>query len=101
MPDSNQSIDQLKKRFEELSLQKVKYETQRDAAASELSDLKQQALELYGSDDVKQLEKMLAEMKTENEAKRSEYQASLDKIDANLRSVQESFEAAQSQENEV
>ena len=98
MPDSNQTMDQLKKRFEELSLKKVKYETQRDSAASELADLKQQALELYGSDDVKQLEKMLSEMKTENEKKRSEYQASLDKIDENLQSVQESFDAAQETE---
>jgi len=98
MPDSNQTMDQLKKRFEELSLMKVKYETQRDSAAGELADLKQQALEVYGSDDVKQLEKMLAEMKTENEKKRSEYQASLDKIDANLRDVQESFDTAQETE---
>ena len=98
MPDSNQTMDQLKKRFEELSLMKVKYETQRDSAASELADLKDQALELYGSDDVKQLEKMLSEMKIENEKKRSEYQASLDKIDANLQSVQESFDAAQETE---
>ncbi len=98
MPDSNQTIEQLKKRFEELSLQKVKYETQRDAAASELADLKQQALELYGSDDVAQLEKMLSEMKTDNEKKRSEYQASLDEIDSNLQAVQESFNAAQETE---
>ena len=98
MPDSNQNMDQLKKRFEELSLMKVKYETQRDSAACELADLKEQALDLYGSDDVKQLEKMLAEMKAENEKKRSEYQASLDKIDANLRNVQESFDAAQEAE---
>lgn len=98
MPDSNQTMDQLKKRFEELSLMKVKYETQRDSAAGELADLKAQALELYGSDDVKQLEKMLSEMKAENEKKRSEYQASLDKIDANLQDVQESFDAAQETE---
>ena len=52
MSNSNQSIEQLKKRFEELSLKKVKFETQRDAAASELADLKKQALGLYGSDDV-------------------------------------------------
>ena len=98
MSNSNQSMEQLKQRFEELSLKKVKYETQRDAAASELADLKRQALELYGSDDVKQLEKTLAEMKTENEKQRSEYQASLDQIDANLKSVQESYEASQDAE---
>ena len=98
MSNSNQSMEQLKKRFEELSLKKVKYETQRDAAASELADLKRQALELYGSDDVKQLEKTLAEMKTENEKQRSEYQASLDQIDANLKSVQDSYEASQDAE---
>ena len=98
MPDSKQTMDQLKKRFEELSLMKVKYETQRDSAASELADLKEQALELYGSDDVKELEKKLSEMKAENEKKRSEYQASLAKIDANLQNVQESFDAAQETE---
>lgn len=98
MSDSNQSMEQLKKRFEELSLMKVKYETQRDTAANELADLKQQASELYGSDDVQQLEKMLTEMKAENEKQRSEYQASLDQIDANLKSVQESFESSQEAE---
>lgn len=47
---------------------------------------------------MKQLEKTLAEMKTENEKQRSEYQASLDQIDANLKSVQESYEASQDAE---
>jgi phage shock protein A len=91
-----QSIDQLRQRYESFMAEKVKYETQRDAAANELSKLKKQAMELYGSDDVGKLEKMLASMKAENEQRTREYQASLDAIDKNLKEVRASFEGSES-----
>ncbi|MEL7500528.1 MAG: hypothetical protein AAFN77_23250 [Planctomycetota bacterium] len=89
---SKQSIEELQQRYDEFKAQKVKFETQRDAAIEELDNLKQQARELYGSDDIEALEKMLKEMKAENEKKRSQYQASLDEIDSKLQAVQAEFE---------
>lgn len=90
--DAKQSIEELQKRFDQFKSQKVKFETQRDAALEELENLKQQARELYDSDDVETLEAMLKKMKTENESKRSEYQRSLDVIDEKLAAVQAEFE---------
>ena len=95
MPDKNegasQTIDELQKRYQALSDQKIKVETQREHALGQLDKLKAQAKELYGSDDVGQLKKILDEMKSSNEEKRSQYQASLDSIDADLAAINETF----------
>ena len=63
---ASQTIDQWKERYQCLSEQKIKVETQREHALAQLDELKAQAKELYGSDDVKELKKILAEMKTSN-----------------------------------
>lgn len=94
-----QSIAELQKRYESFMAEKVKYETQRDSAASELAKLKKQAMDQYGSDDVGKLEKMLDDMKVENEKRTREYQASLDEIDTNLKNVRSSFEASDAKES--
>ena len=95
MPEKNegasQTIDELQKRYQALSDQKIKVETQREHALEQLDKLKAQAKELYGSDDVGQLKKVLDEMKLSNEEKRSQYQASLDSIDADLAAINEKF----------
>lgn len=91
MSKAKQTIEQLQQRYDDFKSQKVKFETQRDAALEELENLKQEARDTYGSDDVAQLEKILQQMKAENEAKRSEYQQLLDGIDAKLAEVQAEF----------
>ena len=92
--DSKQSIEVLQKRHQAFQAEKVRFETQRDTALEELDALKKQARELYGSDDVAELESMLTKMKAENEQKRSQYQAALDEIDKTLKAVQDEFAAA-------
>lgn len=94
-----QSIAELQKRYESFMAEKVKYETQRDSAADELAKLKKQAMDQYGSDDIGKLEQMLADMKAENEKRTREYQASLDKIDQNLKDVRDSFAESQNEQN--
>ncbi len=87
--DTSQTIEQLQRRYQGLSEQKIKVETQRDTALNQLEDLKSQAKDLYGSDDVEELKKILETMKSSNEEKRSQYQESLDGIDAELAAVDE------------
>lgn len=91
----NQTIEELQARFKEFSDQRIKIETQREAAVEKLEELKAKARDAYGSDDVKQLEKMLKEMKAANESKRQEYQDSLDKIEKELGEINERFAAVQ------
>ncbi|MFK7768951.1 MAG: hypothetical protein AB8B55_17145 [Mariniblastus sp.] len=86
-----QTIEQLQSRFQKFSEQKIKIETQRDHALEQLDDLKSQAKELYGSDDVEQLKSILQEMKNSNEEKRAKYQEALDAIDEDLAAIDEKF----------
>lgn len=87
----SQSIEELQKRFQGLNEQKIKVETQREHALAQLNDLKAQAKEIYGSDNVDELKQILDQMKASNEEKRSQYQASLDSIDADLSAIDEKF----------
>ncbi|MFT5302358.1 MAG: hypothetical protein ACI87E_000622 [Mariniblastus sp.] len=88
---TSQTIEELQTRYQGLAEQKIKVETQRDSALKQLDELKIQARELFGSDDVGQLREKLKEMKESNELKRREYQQSLDKIDQDLAAVNEKF----------
>jgi len=87
----NQSIEQLQERYQALQERKIKAEAQRDSAKDRLEELKEQAREKYGTDDIEELKTKLEQMKAENEKKRAKYQADLDKIDEGLRQVESKF----------
>jgi predicted transcriptional regulator len=86
-----QTIEQLQRRYQDLNTKKIQAETQRDGAAKRLAELKAQALEKYGTDDVGRLKERLTEIITENAAKRAKYQEDLDKIDQGLAAVEARF----------
>ena len=88
---ASQTIEELQTRFDGLNKQKIKVETQREHALEQLEELKSQAKELYGSDDVEQLNSTLKNLKKKNEKMRSEYQSSLDQIDSELVEINEKF----------
>lgn len=79
-----QSIEELQRRYQHLQQERVRAEANRDNAQKQLADLKAEARETYGTDDIEELRAKLAGMKTENEKKRAEYQAHLEKIEADL-----------------
>ena len=78
-------------RYEGLNEQKIKVSAQREHALQRLEELKTQAKQQYGSDDIEQLALKLKEMKSRNEEMRSQYQSSLDKIDQDLAAIDEKF----------
>src|ERR1041385_3231818 len=86
-----QSIEQLQQRYQGLNKKKIQAETQRDTAKSRLEELKAQARDKFGTDDVSQLQKKLDDMVADNERKRSQYQNDLDNIEANLAGVEAKF----------
>lgn len=88
---NSQTIEQLRDRYEELNSKRIVFQTKRDSALEQLNELKASALKQYGTDDVDQLQKKLEELKSENEAQRKKYQASLDEIDAQLEGIEEEF----------
>jgi chromosome segregation ATPase len=85
------SIEDLKQQYERLKTKQTQAETRRDSAKENLEALRAEARKNYGTDDVAELRKKLAEMTQENERKRAEYQAALAKIEADLQKVEADF----------
>ncbi|MCC5876762.1 MAG: hypothetical protein JJU11_11135 [Candidatus Sumerlaeia bacterium] len=84
MSNNKQDIEELRERFETLREQRTTAQADLRNVEEQLAKLKAQALEKYGTDDLGELRKKLDEMRTENERKRTEYQAHLDGIDKQL-----------------
>jgi hypothetical protein len=89
-----QSIEDLKKRHAGLHEKKITAQADLNNAKKELSNLKKAAREQFGTDDLDELRAKLKQMKEGNERKRSEYQAHLEKIEADLAAVDQKFSQA-------
>lgn len=89
-----QSIEQLTERYNSLNTKKIQAETNLKNAEKQLAELKKEARKQYDTDDLDDLKKMLEKMETENEQKRADYQASLDKIEGDLEKVEETYAVA-------
>ena len=90
-----QSIEELRKRYDDLNTKKITAEANHKNAQKQLDDLKAAAKAQWNTDNLDELRKKLKEMEDENERKRSEYQGQLDKIEADLKDVDEKFSQAQ------
>jgi len=86
-----QPIEQLQKRYQDLNRRKIQAETQRDSAKTRVDELRAQAREKYGTDDVAALEAKLTEIIGENARKRAKYQEDLDRIEQSLAEVEAKF----------
>lgn len=95
-----QTIETLKKRHDELSKERTRAETNLENARGRLEDLKKEASEKYGTDDLAQLNSQLAAMKEENERKRSHYQRDLDAIEAALAQIEREYQQNPSERGE-
>jgi len=87
-----QTIEDLRNRYDALSTERVRLQTQKERAETDLSKIKQQARDEFGTDDLDKLQSMLSEMKLKNEAEKSEYQKRLDEIELKLLKIDQSFE---------
>lgn len=86
-----QSIEELRKRYDDLNTKKITAEANHKNAQKQLDDLKAAAKAQWNTDNLDELRKKLKEMEEENERKRSEYQGQLDKIEADLKDVDQKF----------
>lgn len=88
-----QPIEQLQKRYGDLHRKQIEAARDLDNAEKRLDELKREARDKFKTDDVGELQKMLAQMREENEAKRAQYQAHLDQIETELAAVEQKFAA--------
>ena len=84
-------IEQLRKKHKELERQKTTAEANLKTATDQLEALKEEARQKYGTDDLDQLRRRLAEMKESNEKKRADYQNHLEEIEVRLAQVEKEF----------
>jgi hypothetical protein len=89
-----QTIEDLKKRYSVLHEKKITAQADLNNAKKDLANLKKSAREQFGTDDLDELRAKLKQMKEDNERKRSEYQAHLEKIEAELTEVDRKFAEA-------
>ena len=75
LKNSAQSIDELRKRYEQLREEQITAVAYHETARMQLEDLKDEARRLYGTDELDKLRAKLREIEEANERKRSEYQA--------------------------
>jgi len=92
--DGRQSIEELRERYASLHERRIEAKTNLENARKRLEELKEQARQEYGTDDLEELKVKLREMEDENERKRSEYQQSLDRIEADLQAVEDRYRGA-------
>jgi hypothetical protein len=83
-----QDIGRLQERYQLLLKHKTQAETALEIARKDVQELKAQARAEWGTDDLAALKAKLEEIRAENLRKRAEYQASLDRIEADLREVE-------------
>jgi hypothetical protein len=94
-PDTQQTIETLQERYQQLNKRKIQAETSLELARQQLETLKKEARDKFGTDDVAELRAKLDAMKADNERKRQQYQAALDKIETDLAEVETNFAATE------
>lgn len=92
-------IEKLRERHKTLEKDKITAEANLETSKNAFENLKRQARESYGTDDLEKLRKMLEEMKHKNEQKRIDYQKHLDEIEDRLAEVERQHTGAAKQES--
>ena len=95
MTESTQDIEQLRRRFDDLNQKRIRTDANLQNARKRLEELQQRAREEFGTDNLEELQTKLAEMKIENEKRRVDYQASLDRIEQELAKIESDYTEAQ------
>ncbi|QDT43273.1 hypothetical protein Pan241w_33730 [Gimesia alba] len=81
-------IESLTEQFQKLNKRKIESERDLVNAEKNLNELKQQAQDEYGTDQLNELQEKLKQIKAENERKRAEYHQTLEKIEADLAKIE-------------
>ena len=96
--NGQQSIEELQERYARLHTKKIQADTNLLHARNQLEQLRKEAREKYGTDDLAELRKKLGQMQSENEAARAGYQQELERIEADLAAVEQKFAETKSPE---
>ena len=91
MPTNPQSLEQLKERHRSLENQQIEAKANQKNAEKRLAELKQEAIEKFGTGDLAELQRKLEDMKASNQQKLTKYESDLEKIELQLETIDEKF----------
>jgi hypothetical protein len=86
-----ETIETLRHRHAKLNERKITAAADLKNAEEQLSRLKQEAREQFGTDDLAQLQRQLESLNAENERQRAEYQLHLEHIETQLAEAEKNF----------
>ena len=86
-------IEELAKRYQQLSNAQVRAQTNLENAEKHLAELEADAKKQFGSSDVEDLKQQLNEIETENQKRKLEYEKHLVSIESKLAEVENSEQA--------
>lgn len=93
-PGAVPEIEVLTEQFQKLNKRKIESERDLVNAEQNLNELKQQARDEYGTDELDALKEKLEQMKAENSRKRAEYHQSLTQIEVELKKIETEHHAS-------
>ena len=93
--EQEKDFAELKQRFDSLSHEQTRIKAQQETVQNQLDEVKRQAREQFGTDDLDELKSRLKSMQSENEKQRVKYRSQLDKIEKQLADVETEFAASQ------
>ena len=100
-PESGElTIEQLQQKYQALNTRRIEADANLKNAKKQLNQLKQEARDKYGTDDLAALRTRLDDMRNENEAKRRAYQAELERIQTALDAVEQQFRSVSEADGE-
>jgi len=86
-----QTIEELRERYRKLNEQKIRASANLKTATDQLEQLNAEAKKQWGTSDLAELEKKLAEMREENDRRRADYQKHLETVERALAEVDEKY----------
>ncbi len=84
----------LAKDYEQLNEERIKAKSDLEHAEKALANIQQQAKDNYGTDDLKELEQQLENMKQSNQTMINDYEKHIESIRTNLDKVKQEFSQA-------
>ena len=88
---ADETIEQLRKRFDTLNEKRIRAEANLATATNELQRIQEEAKAQWGTDDLAALEAKLQEIRAENEKQRANYQKHLEGVEQRLLQVETQF----------
>lgn len=84
-------LKELQTRFKELETKKTQVATLKEATEKRVNELKEEARNSFGSDNIDELKEKLKEMQAENEKRKKEYEEHLLGIETSLKEIDKEY----------